>query len=120
MALSNIFVEPRREITETIVGVVFVGLVGWGDWYINFRLVTDPTTHTSDRVVGLIFAPIGLIVLVLALVLAALAVHGIGDLLCGLAKSLTGLDPRPKRRYQRIAGKIYTRDEFGCLVEVAS
>lgn len=95
MALSNIRREPRREITEQVVGiVVFVGYMAMvygivdalhpkdtGDW-IFFTFIISVLL---PAIFGLLFMLIHLI-------------HGVGDIVCNLLGNI-GLDPRPKQRY---------------------
>lgn len=102
MALSNIFREPRREITEQVIGVGVVGvaLVVWaisgnavGEW-----LLANDRSPVTDRVPFLLLGwLVALVGIVVALFVFSLA-HAIGEGICD-ALSRRGLDPRPKRRY---------------------
>lgn len=97
MALTNIFREPRREITESAVGLVVFGLLSWGDYVFAqwFQAVTgDEHGHDAcpwqlGMVFGVFFAFIAFLLLVLS--------HYAGEVICGsLAKR--GLELRPKVR----------------------
>ena len=97
MALSNTFKEPRREMTETIIGVVVVGGAIIADYsFANWLASGIP--NWADRiaciVLGIIFTPVA-VVLMIALLAAA---HAIGDAICNRLAEL-GADPRPTQRY---------------------
>ena len=98
MALSNIFREPRREITESIIGIVAaIGVVGGGIW-IDYRIGCWIESisgtgfwHTSWEV-GMGLGFIGLC----ALIVAAEITHALGESICE-ALADKGYDPRPRR-----------------------
>jgi len=98
MALSNIFNEPRREITETVLGVLVVGSLLFGDWWLASALETDPPG--AERIGGIIvlmFAlPIGLILVLLVGYGLVRFAHFMGEVACDLLED-TGLRLRPVR-----------------------
>lgn len=103
MALSNILREPRREITESSIGVLMVMAIGlapiWGAWRfaVWFQLVSGGVDHGCPRGLGLV---IGILAEVLAFGIASiflLFTHAIGEDVCD-AMARRGFDPRPKDR----------------------
>lgn len=99
MALSNIFREPRREITESMVGVLiaifFVGIFFGAD----YKIVTDiGVNSTQDLVLGMIV--IGVAMTIGAFVLSGIIVgtHALGELICNrLEGANIHLRPRERR-----------------------
>jgi hypothetical protein len=97
MALSNIFREPRREITETLVGLLVLGPALY------------MAKHMADVTGGKDAPPyvVRYIVLLLAIMAAVgitmavcWAIHEVGESFCNyLAKH--GLELRPKNRPRR-------------------
>lgn len=96
MALSNIGKEPRREITESVIGIgVVVGYI-FADYFVVSWLMSGAQNHT-DQVVGTVLGMLGGIVLVPISILFLLATHALGDGICNWFAAL-GADPRPRRR----------------------
>ena len=101
MALSNIFKEPRREITETIVGVLTIGIVGPTILIIDYyyaKWLADHMPHPepADVVFCMIFVgPASLFLLVMSLVF----IHAIGETICDKLQR-RGIELRPKQRYR--------------------
>lgn len=98
MALSNIFREPRREITESVVGVgacgAFIGIdIIFAYWFAN-QVYSHGDSYAADVAVGFF---VGLL-LAFAMAMGAVFTHWIGEEICETVKD-RGLDPRPKRRY---------------------
>lgn len=95
MALSNIFREPRREITESIVGIVLVGLLLGADYRFAtwFEVATGGDGKGCPWPIGLIFGAGA----AFFLVIAAVATHQIGDSICN-ALDRRGLQLRPINR----------------------
>jgi hypothetical protein len=99
MALSNIRKEPRREITESLVGILVLVAVIYGDY--TFAAWAVPV-DSPDRAV---FIPITMVVGLIGLFVAGLILagllyltHSIGEVVCdSLAER--GLELRPKQRY---------------------
>ena len=97
MALSNIFREPRREITETVVGfMVFLGFayidMHFAFW---FQGVTGGFNNGCPWPIGFIF--VGPVIMIV-LILLALLIHAIGEWICN-SLARRGLELRPKQRY---------------------
>lgn len=97
MALSNIFREPRREITETVVGVAFVALpIGadalFGRWF-AYHVAERPSEWFSMLVIGMLVGMMGL----LLTIGAAMFIHLVGEDLCN-ALDDRGIRLRPVRR----------------------
>lgn len=98
MALSNIRKEPRREITESLIGMVCVAGALWLDYagsrFVNFVFFLKGPCPIA---LAMILLPIVLLVVFLLGVLLVSVTHGLGEVVCGrLAK--VGFDPRPKVR----------------------
>lgn len=98
MALSNILREPRREITETVIGFALVGGYLIGDCrlasYVGPTLDPDyPKDWFADIVV---LMAIGLLLTVLSVPLMFF-IHFVGEEVCNALRR-RGLDPRPVRR----------------------
>ena len=95
MALSNIFREPRREITESVAGVAVVIAVLlpaflFGLW---FQRVALPHNVVQGRILGTLFGAI-----LSAVCLGALFfTHFVGEGICD-ALANRGLELRPKVR----------------------
>lgn len=100
MALSNMLREPRREITETVLGLFFFVLLFGGDYLLVHLLQNTGRLRTGGGATFLemILAPLLIFIVGLLLLLILMAIHGIGDGLCEWLGDY-GLDPRPKRRY---------------------
>lgn len=98
MALSNIFREPRREITETVVGIVIAVPSIWLDY--RFALQFPTWMEPPDIVAYWFCVALGMIcgvLIPLALVLLLMAVHGIGNAVCNALQG-HGLYLRPRQR----------------------
>lgn len=91
MALTNIFREPRREITEFVVGIAVVGAIGVPDYYFAtwFEAVSNGCPWPLGMIIG---AAAGL-----CLVLAAIATHALGEGICDTLDR-RGLRLRPANR----------------------
>lgn len=98
MALSNIFSEPRREITETAIGLaIAVPLVGAD---LLFGIAGHATEPSVPIIVGMAF---GLVIVVglgvaAVLIFAALAlIHKLGEAVCNKLQN-RGIHLRPRQR----------------------
>ncbi len=101
MALSNIGREPRREITESLVGIV----VMVGGLWVDYRIASyfDPYHVTGPGlppwwlqiVVLMIF--IGIVVPMFTMLFLFLT-HAVGEVACDILDEFR-IDPRPKQRY---------------------
>lgn len=96
MALSNIFREPRREITETVVGVLAVTPLMWtayafANWFVT--AVENPPPYVIALVMGAVVSLVALMVVWVTLYLT----HVVGEVTCGLLEN-AGLRLRPRRR----------------------
>ena len=104
MALSNIFKEPRREITETAMGVlvtiVVVPLIVYAWWNLGLFMIwlTHDTPSTLNIIGDAFFGMLGGIVLLAALSLVVIAIHAIGETICNKLQR-RGIELRPKQRY---------------------
>ncbi len=99
MALSNIFKEPRREITESAVGVLAILSFLVGDWFFALWLNT-----TQDQQGNVCPIPLGLLLGVLAAGIVyclgfmfVLGTHALGEAICN-ALERNGVRLRPVRR----------------------
>lgn len=97
MALSNIFREPRREITESVIGIAAFGGFLFFDSYFA-RWFHDVTGSVNPHNACPI--PIGYVVGIFAFVLLLLIVfltHLLGEGLCDFMAN-RGLELRPRNR----------------------
>lgn len=95
MALSNIFREPQREITETVLGIVVVLPALAMAWKIADFLSTTQGAPPWVVCFGLSILITGIVI---AISLAILVfIHFIGEEVCG-ALAERGLEIRPKDR----------------------
>lgn len=100
MALSNIFREPRREITETLIGMTLFGgfLILdhlFANWFYAY-MVSNPSD--CPLAVCYFVLPFGLLVTSVILYVMAKLIHWVGEEVCDWLDDY-GFDPRPKRRY---------------------
>ena len=94
MALSNIFNEPRREVTETVLGCLVLAICVAVAWKFGkfFQFLI------SDKSDGAMFFGTFLGLLIFPLVFGFLVfIHFIGEVVCDLLADVN-LDLRPKRR----------------------
>jgi hypothetical protein len=106
MALSNIRREPRREITESLIGIVVGGLFLGIDYCFSvwFYGVTGGDAYKGAPIVpiaiGMLILPLGLSFLVLVWMVFAYGTHALGEIVCEKLAA-HNLDPRPKDRSGR-------------------
>jgi len=98
MALSNIFREPRREITETIVGTVVVAAVLVPDYYFAqwFQLVRgpdNPCPWPMAMIIGLFL----FLLLFAIVIIGPIGIHAIGEGICNSLER-RGVHLRPRQR----------------------
>jgi hypothetical protein len=98
MALSNIFREPRREITETGVGVLIFLPVAWLDYTIAARLHSLPAHTDEPFIVPVIIAFFIILLGAIALLVLALGIHAVGEDICNSLEA-RGVHLRPRRRF---------------------
>lgn len=98
MALSNMLNEPRRELTETAVGIGVAAGVCLLD-YAFANWLADVTAGTPARAPLAIWLAVGLVVIIFG-GMAIVAIHAIGDATCN-ALQRQGVHLRPRRRYVR-------------------
>lgn len=98
MALSNIFREPRREITESVVGLALVGVFAWCDyrfacWLQDYTGLDSAGFHNIPWGFGMFVGVAGAIVIVFLV----FATHALGE---GICNSLQrgGIHLRPRNR----------------------
>lgn len=97
MALSNIFREPRREITESLLGIAPIAI-----WlYVDYRLSVAIEAEVGPRDMpwqgAMVLLTIGLLVALFFLFLIAVGTHALGEAICN-AIARRGLELRPKNR----------------------
>lgn len=88
MALSNIFREPRREITETVVGVTLAAPLIWAD----YKAAVWFEWFTGGSHDGSVAFAIGLFLISGA----AVVIHTAGDIICDELEA-HGIRLRPRR-----------------------
>lgn len=114
MALSNILTEPRREITEQAIGLLFIlTYAGWVVFSIHLPTILYHPLYCKPGVPscteanatwdfwanpGDFFISLGLSLSVWLLYPLLLLMHALGEMVCGWMAAL-GLDPRPRDRY---------------------
>lgn len=107
MTLSNIFREPRREITESAVGLAIFGVAIWADYEFAVWLQDYAGYYTGANNVtkaecpwplGMMLGMMGTIALTLGTAIIMVASHALGDAVCN-ALQARGIHLRPKRRY---------------------
>jgi hypothetical protein len=105
MALNNIFNEPRREITEQVLGTVALfggGYLFWVvDSFVSHWILTHDGLHhdnTDHYYVAMFFVPI--IAFVVWFIFEGIMhlIHWVGEKVCA-AMANRGFDPRPTQRY---------------------
>lgn len=95
MALSNIFNEPRREITESLIGIVCLIPVGISAYWIACRIVEadDKLPFPAALLMGFLLTAAWII----SLIMFIFATHILGDKVCNLFQ--TGrIHLRPRER----------------------
>lgn len=101
MALSNIRREPRREITESILGILAVIVALGVDYFVsNWAHVKSLRVIPTNPVpigAGMVLIPLCLFVLFIFGTILLYATHSIGESVCGWLSDI-GMDPRPKQR----------------------
>jgi len=110
MALSNVLVEPRRELTEQVVGLLVavlpMGLIAWVVRWFTPMAVDGREPHLGDYAFVTFVVTSGGFIAFWVVVGVLLLIHAIGEVVCG-ALARAGLELRPKRRYRRnYAGQI--------------
>jgi hypothetical protein len=99
MALTNISKEPRREITETILGLLVVTLVLFPDYFaaVRFQEASGGFKNGCPWPIGMIFIPLVILGLGALSFGSVLLIHFIGEKVCGFLRKFN-IDPRPVRR----------------------
>lgn len=96
MALSNLHREPRREITESVVGITVFAILVLADYRFAVwfqALVGGPPGELPmpiAMILGLIFG--------LAILATVYFTHFLGEIVCRWLRNM-GLEVRPKDRY---------------------
>jgi len=98
MALSNILREPRREITETAIGLSLIVLFCLADYYLadivySSMMMIDDRHDNFLHVMSFIASALVIIVIIGGFVLA----HSMGQSLCDWLQK-NNIHLRPKRR----------------------
>jgi small-conductance mechanosensitive channel len=99
MALSNIFCEPRREITESVVGITVFVLVVIGPLAIAWHVASEAVAADRDLpfLLPFIATIIGELIVVVVVFGLSLLTHAIGERVCN-ALARKGVELRPRRR----------------------
>jgi len=98
MALSNIKREPRREITESVVGIAtFFGGAGLYLWGVYSLLVWLGVKSTGDFVFAMCMSLPGGFIAVVFLGFLLTFTHALGDTICDRLDGI-GLHLRPRNR----------------------
>ena len=99
MALTNIFREPRREITETLVGAVVLGGLLYGDYILATALPIPDGLLSYGEIIALrmLIQPIVVVLALVGLWLALACIHAAGEGICNRLQA-SGIHLRPRRR----------------------
>lgn len=99
MALSNIFREPRRELTEQGFGLLPFAAFGLCDYGLAswFQHMAHGTNADAPLILWLLLATMALILGSIVAFGASLLMHALGEEICD-AMARHGFDPRPKNR----------------------
>lgn len=104
MALSNIFNEPRREITETAVGItVVVGIVAV-DYVLTKFVEKSVRSSPADTSVFIAMMGISLAIMIMVgavIAIASIIIHAIGECVCNMLER-RGINLRPRHRSQQV------------------
>lgn len=98
MALSNIFCEPRREITETIIGLAIVGSALGADYaFAVWACAKDPGYSIGENMLAgvVLFLILGAGMIVAGGLVWA--VHALGEAVCN-SLQIHGIHLRPRQR----------------------
>jgi hypothetical protein len=103
MAISNLRNEPRREITESVIGILTVAIMLPLYVYACHRFVMmfdpSPSDYYPAHIFTILFGwAIGGTAIAVIYWLLVYFTHDVGEFVCGWMKNL-GFDPRPKIRY---------------------
>src|ERR1700689_3955199 len=98
MALSNIFREPRREITESVIGTIPIALFCWLDyrfavWFQAYTMSANSNDYVTWEA-GLLIGVVGLLLIFLVTAALLLLCHAIGEVICDSLGN-KGLELRP-------------------------
>ncbi len=101
MALSNILKEPRREITETLLGfavvVTVIGVPLLADYGLAIWLEDGKHSLPERMLFGPLIALTG-IALIALLTMVTYLIHEIGEAICNSLEA-KGVQLRPRQRY---------------------
>jgi hypothetical protein len=98
MALSNIFREPRREITESVVGIAAAGAVIGGGLWLDYEAALWLGASKADGIcLCMAFLPLGVILTAILLMSVLELTHDLGDKLCTRLEA-AGIYLRPRQR----------------------
>lgn len=101
MALSNIFREPRREITEQLIGLLVTLPVGLWLWHFTRIIHANlfPTNQGGSWIVAGMISAFSTFFGVGILFLVSSFIHTAGEKACNWLAT-RGLELRPKERYR--------------------
>ena len=99
MALSNIFREPRREITESVVGLCVFAVFALADWWFASWLADCPACGPTAPpwVLRMLLSLLVGVMLVILGCGVLLFTHALGDAICN-ALQARGIHLRPRER----------------------
>lgn len=106
MALSNVFREPRREITETLVGVGVVVLPVTLFFFLDYHFAVWLFAQTAKAdgtggiplFAGMVLGTVGSVMGGVLTAMLSVLVHAIGEDVCD-ALQRGGIHLRPRERY---------------------
>lgn len=96
MAIGNMLREPRREITESLVGLAIVAVPVWADY--RFAVWLQRATGDCPWPAGMLLGLLGAIIVFVATGLVVFGTHALGETVCN-ALQRKGVHLRPRQRY---------------------
>jgi len=94
MSLSNIFREPRREITESAIGLAIFGLALWGDYELGVSYHEAAGGSVGEGMLG---GAILAAFVIIATTIVAYTTHALGEWICNRVED-AGIHLRPRVR----------------------
>ena len=99
MALSNIFREPRREITESVVGLSIFGVFLYGDYHLTKWALAELPHGGPPLPIAMILVGVGIFFACGFSFLILVLTHALGDAICN-ALQRNGVHLRPRVRHR--------------------
>lgn len=98
MALSNMLREPRREITETLLGIIVLIPAAWIDYHLALWIQSQSYHGDVPLILCLVFSTILMGAGIAASIVLAVFTHWVGERACAWL-NVIGIEIRPRDRY---------------------